>query len=156
MLADPILTDWFLDQTSPVINAGSRRPQALALYHYTPIAQQRLKPTVKLISGTTFPPDLLDYSMLAIDSLIIQQQTTVNSGKFGVNEPAPGTNPVLQVIQQSQTEAEVSILGDRVFIENQAIIQGDVFYNHLTGDGDHQRHPDHPTLSAFVREAYRY
>ena len=134
LTANPILTDWFLDQNSPVINAGSDTAFNAGLYHYTTDTSGAIEANSQNDIGYHFPPNLLlDYSMLALDSMTIDQQVTVQSGNLGVNEPAPGTSSTLKIFQQSQTEADV--LGDRVFIENQSTVQGDVLYNHLTGTG---------------------
>ena len=136
LTADPLLTDWFLDQASPVINAGSTLAPAAGMYHYSTDTAGTIEANSQTDIGYHSPPDILSFSVLATNSIEMDMQVTIHSGNVGVNEATAG--PFLKPEAALYFHKSVSIpsgsraFSDSVYVHNDAVIDGDVFYNQLT------------------------
>lgn len=136
LTSDPVLTDFFIDQTSPLIDAGSKLAGLAGLYHYTTDTNEALEATSTVDIGYHLPPSILSFSILATNSFQMDKDAAVPSGNIGVNDQTPG--PYLTSEGQLTIDSEItipqdySLFADSVFIKEGTVISGDLHYNTLT------------------------
>ncbi len=138
LTADPIVTDFFLDQTSPLIDAGSRTATAAGLYHHTTNTDKTREANTTVDIGYHVSPDLTSFSILATNSIWLKKNS-MSTGDIGVSDVTPGpwvnTQAQLVVGKSVVIPAEISLFADSIKIKNNAVINGSVFTNQLTNNG---------------------
>jgi hypothetical protein len=138
LTSDPLLTDFFIDQTSSLINAGSKTATDAGLFHYTTNVDQSIEANTTVDMGYHIPPDIISFSILATNSIWLKKNS-MSTGNIGVNDATPGpwvnTQAQLVVGKNVVIPAEISLFADSIKIKNNAIVNGSVFTNQLTNNG---------------------
>lgn len=138
LTANPILTDWFLDQASPVIDAGSQSASSVGLYHYNTNTDGTLEGPTTVDIGYHFPPSISQFSVLATNSIWLKSNSMV-SGDIGVNEATAGpflnSNVALAVGHDMVIPAAINLRADSIKVKTGAVVNGNVYHNQLENNG---------------------
>lgn len=136
---DPLLTDLFLDQASPLINSGSRLASEAGLYHYSTDPERTVEGVSQVDIGYHWPPDLNGFSVFAEKSVLLKKGSVIVSGNVGVNQPAAkrrdDSKEGLTVGEGVKTDAGIALFADRVRVREKAVVHGKVYTNRLDGKG---------------------
>jgi len=145
--ADPTLTDWFLDQASPVIDAGSDTAFNSGLYHYTTDPTGVIEANSQSDIGYHFPPSINQFSILATNSIWLKSNSMV-SGDVGVNEATAGpfldSNVALAVGHDMVIPAAINLRANSIKVKTGAIVNGNVYHNQLENNGTINGTPVNP------------
>ncbi|MDH5763350.1 MAG: hypothetical protein OEZ51_10230, partial [Nitrospinota bacterium] len=156
LASDPLLTDWYLDQTSAAINAGSQLPSAAGLYHYSTDANGAIEANSQVDIGYHAPPDINTFAIVATNSVFLDATTVLHSGNVAVNDIGPGPylkpEASLYISKEITTPAGVRLMGDSVRVNSAAVVASDVHYNSLnligTINGQQVTPLSHPVFDA--------
>ena len=138
LTSDPLLTDFFIDQASPLINAGSKTSADAGLFHYTTNVDKTREANTTVDMGYHIPPDITSFSILATNSIWLKKNS-MSTGNIGVNDVTAGpwvnTQAQLVVGKNVIIPAEISLFADSIKIKKNAVVNGKVFTNLLTNKG---------------------
>jgi RHS repeat-associated protein len=138
LTADPLLTDFFIDQSSLPINAGSKSALDAGLYHHTTNTDKTREANTPVDMGYHIPPDLGSFSILATNSIWLKKNS-MSTGNIGVNGATAGpwvnTQAQLVVGKNVVIPAEISLFADSIKIKKDAVINGGVYTNLLDNKG---------------------
>ncbi len=138
LASDPLLTDFFIDQASPLINAGSKTSADAGLFHYTTNVDKSIESNTTVDMGYHIPPDITSFSILATNSIWLKKNS-MSTGNIGVNDvtAGPWVNMQAQLVVGKNVviPAEISLFSDSVKIKKDAVVNGSVFTNLLTNKG---------------------
>jgi PKD repeat protein len=138
LTTDPILTDFFLDQTSPIINAGSQSATAAGMYHYNTNSDGTIEGPTTVDIGYHASPSISQFSILALKSIWMKSGSMV-SGDIAVNQATAGpfldSNVALSVGHDMVLPPAINLRADSIKVKTGAIVNGKVYHNQLENNG---------------------
>ncbi len=134
LTADPILTDFFLDQNSAVINAGSRTATDAGMYHYNTNEDGTIEGPTTVDIGYHASPAITQFSVLALKSIWMKSGSMV-SGDIAVNQASSGpfldSGVALVVGHDMVLPPAINLRADSIKVKTGAVINGKVYHNSL-------------------------
>ena len=138
LATDPLLTDFFLDQASTVINAGSRSATDAGMYHYNTNADGTLEGPTQIDIGYHASPSISQFSILALKSIWMKSGSMV-SGDISVNQATSGpfldSDVALVVGHDMNLPTAINLRADSIKVKTGAVVNGKVYHNQLENNG---------------------